>query len=272
MKWPWWVVLLLVAVVVLAGCEVGNPVPAPATAIESFTVTPNPVIPDGTLTLSWRAVNVGLFEGAPYCTLQRTLASSAPDAAVQVDCDDTITVTAPSEEMTMTYRLSALKRDGATYVTRDVTIRVFPTIGDILVADGRFDTLVEALNEAGLIGLFDDGNGGPFAFFAPTDAAFGEMLGDLGLTVAELFASPDLHDILAYHVVEDALSSTDVLAAIVAGGGTARLQSLLGLSVNVEVIGGDVVLDRTATITTVDLEAANGIIHAIDYVLLPPTP
>jgi uncharacterized surface protein with fasciclin (FAS1) repeats len=269
MNWPRWVVLLVVSLVVLAGCEVGNPVSPPATAIESFTISPNPATPGAGITLSWRAVHAGQVEGAPYCTLQRRLASSAPDAAVQVDCDDTITAVAPSQETTLTYRFSALKRDGATYVTRDVTTRVLPTIADILVADGRFDTLVAALYEAGLIGLFDDGNEGPFTFFAPTDAGFGEMLGDLGLTPAELLASPDLPDILAYHVVEGALSSADVLAAIGAGGGIARLQSLLGLLVDVEVIDGDLVLDRTATITTVDREAANGIIHVIDYVLLP---
>jgi surface protein len=96
------------------------------TAIGSFTVTPNPVAANGTLTLSWRAVNVGLSGGSPYCALQRNVQSGPAEDLEVVPCAGTLVRTAPSQATVMTYRLSALRRDGATYVTRDVTVTVEP--------------------------------------------------------------------------------------------------------------------------------------------------
>jgi surface protein len=121
--WRWLVIATALALALFACSGGGGGVPV-VTTIESFTVTPNPVAPGGTITLNWRTANVGLYEGSPYCTLQRTVQSSPADDAQQVDCSDTITATAPSEATTMTYRLSALKREGVNYVTRDITVTV----------------------------------------------------------------------------------------------------------------------------------------------------
>jgi len=154
----------------------------------------------------------------------------------------------------------------------DFVLLPTPTIAEIAVEDGRFETLVAALTQADLVGLFDDRNGGPFTVFAPTDAAFTEALGDLGLTPGELLASPDLGDILSYHVVDGALASADVLAAITAGSGTALVETLLGEDIAVTLDGDDVVINGDVIITAFDIQAANGVIHVIDYVLLPPTP
>jgi transforming growth factor-beta-induced protein len=154
----------------------------------------------------------------------------------------------------------------------DFVLLPTPTIAEIAVEDGRFETLVAALGQAGLVDLFDDRNGGPFTVFAPTDAAFTQFLSDESLTPGDLLASADLGDILSYHVVNGALSSADVLAAITAGGGTALVETLLGEDISVTLDGTDVEINGVATVTGFDIQAANGVIHVIDYVLLPPSP
>ena len=74
------------------------------------------------------------------------------------------------------------------------------TITDVAATNGSFNTLVAALQTAGLDTVLADASG-KFTVFAPTDAAFTALLNDLGITPAELLASPDLTDILLYHVI-----------------------------------------------------------------------
>jgi uncharacterized surface protein with fasciclin (FAS1) repeats len=72
-------------------------------------------------------------------------------------------------------------------------------------------------------------------------------------------------------VVAGKLMAADVLAAVEAGGGTAMVETLNGASITVTVVDGNVVIDGTATVTAVDLEAGNGVVHVIDAVILPPS-
>lgn len=149
----------------------------------------------------------------------------------------------------------------------DFVLLPTPTIAEIAAGNGNFDTLVAALTAAGLVDLFDDRNQGPFTVFAPTDAAFAQLLGDLGVTAGELLARPDLADILAYHVVPGAFFAADVIAAAPFDAPTL----LPGATIAIEVDGG-VVLNDSVNVTATDIAAANGVIHVIDYVLLPPSP
>ena len=64
--------------------------------------------------------------------------------------------------------------------------------------------------------------------------------------------------------------ATDVLAAVEAGGGTAEVETVNGTPLSLEVVDGNVVINGTATVTTTDLEAGNGVVHVIDAVLTPP--
>jgi len=150
----------------------------------------------------------------------------------------------------------------------DFVLLPTPTIAEIAVEDGRFETLVAALGQADLVDLFDDRNGGPFTVFAPTDAAFTEALADLNLTPGQLLASPDLGDILAYHVVPGTFLAADVIAAAPFDAPTL----LAGSTIGVEVVDGGVVLNGSINVIITDIVAANGVVHVIDYVLLPPTP
>ena len=134
------------------------------------------------------------------------------------------------------------------------------TIVDLAVASGQFNTLVAAVQAAGLVETLS--GEGPYTVFAPTDAAFEQALADLGLTAEELLASEDLADILTYHVVPGKVMASDVVnldsATTVQGG---NLTIATDDSGNVTVNGAKVV--------QTDIEGSNGVIHVIDAVLLP---
>lgn len=127
---------------------------------------------------------------------------------------------------------------------------------DIAQSDGRFGTLVRALQAAELV---DTLNGdGPFTVFAPTDDAF-EQLDDEVLNTL-LNDKDKLTRVLTYHVAQGRYTATDL-------EGLSRLTTLTGddLQVSSET---DLRVDE-ATIVQPDIEADNGIIQVIDQVILP---
>jgi uncharacterized surface protein with fasciclin (FAS1) repeats len=130
-------------------------------------------------------------------------------------------------------------------------------IVDIAVADGRFTTLVTALEAADLVDTLK--GEGPFTVFAPTDEAFAALPeGALDGLLADI---PALTDVLLYHVV-----SGEVLAADVVNLSSA--DTVLGQPVSITVDSGNVMIDDAQVIIT-DIQASNGVIHVIDAVLLP---
>lgn len=134
------------------------------------------------------------------------------------------------------------------------------TIVDIAVADGRFTTLVAAVQAADLVDTLS--SDGPFTVFAPTDAAFAKLPAG---TLDDLLKPENkqmLTDILLYHVV-----SGNVLAADVAN--LTEAQTVLGKNVAVKVDGGKVFINDAEVILT-NIQASNGVIHVIDTVILPP--
>jgi uncharacterized surface protein with fasciclin (FAS1) repeats len=132
------------------------------------------------------------------------------------------------------------------------------TIVDIAVADGRFTTLVAALQAADLV---DTLNGeGPFTVFAPTDDAFAAL--PEGTVDALLADIPTLTNILLYHVVPGKVLAADVV-------NLPSADTVLGEAVKITVDGGTVKVNDAQVIIT-DIEASNGVIHVIDAVLLPP--
>jgi uncharacterized surface protein with fasciclin (FAS1) repeats len=147
------------------------------------------------------------------------------------------------------------------------TVLVPQDIVETAIANGSFTVLVEAVVAAGLDDDLSAPNG-PYTVFAPTDDAFTALLADLGITKAELLANPDLGSILAYHVLGDAYDST----AVVSWDGATTPATLQGATIDVDVNGAVVLNESTdnAEIIIVDVKTSNGIIHAIDAVLIPP--
>ncbi|MGL4611657.1 MAG: fasciclin domain-containing protein [Trueperaceae bacterium] len=139
------------------------------------------------------------------------------------------------------------------------------TIVDVALANPDFSILVEALTAANLVDALKAE--GPFTVFAPTNAAFEATLTALEITKEELLAREDLADILTYHVVSGKILSTDVTEpGTVATLHTGELSYSLDDMGMVVLTGGQ---DTTAMVTQADIAADNGVIHAIDSVLLP---
>jgi len=139
------------------------------------------------------------------------------------------------------------------------------TIVDIAVEDGRFTTLVAAVQAAGLAETLS--GEGPFTVFAPTDDAFAALpAGTLdSLLLPE--NKQQLTDILLYHVVAGKVMAADVVGL----DGKSAETALAGKSIDIKVDMGNVYLNETVMVVITDIEASNGVIHVIDAVLLPPS-
>ena len=131
------------------------------------------------------------------------------------------------------------------------------TIVDIAVADGRFTTLVTALQAAELDSVLSGDD--EYTVFAPTDDAFANLPeGTLDGLLADI---PALKNVLLYHVTSGSVMAADVVTLDSA-------PTLQGQEVDVSVMGSSVMVDEANVIIT-DIVASNGVIHVIDAVILP---
>ncbi|MBU2649393.1 MAG: fasciclin domain-containing protein, partial [Bacteroidetes bacterium] len=136
-----------------------------------------------------------------------------------------------------------------------------PTVVDLAISNTTFSILVEAVVKAGLVDALNAP--GPFTVFAPTNDAFQALFSVLGVSgIADLTAE-QLTPILLYHVANGNVRSDMVSTGVI--------PSLNGANINVEVGSMGVVLNGSAKVIAVDVQGANGVIHVIDQVILPPT-
>lgn len=149
-----------------------------------------------------------------------------------------------------------------------------PAPGDTPIAgiavNAGFNELVGALVyvdqelNAGLVDLFANGKD-QYTVFAPTDAAFKNLY--IALNVDEITDLPAtlVLDVLKYHVVEGRRAANSVVPKT----GSREITTLLGAKFYVNNSGMITAIGNTATITTANISASNGIIHVVDTVLLP---
>lgn len=139
----------------------------------------------------------------------------------------------------------------------DRECQVDGTIVDALVNNGNFTTLVAAVKAAGLVeALSADGDK---TVFAPTDQAFANL--PEGTVEALLADVPTLSKILTYHVVDGAVDAETVV-------GLKEATTLNGQNVAVDVREDGVYINDSKLVLT-DIMTSNGIVHAIDAVLMP---
>ncbi len=169
------------------------------------------------------------------------------------------------------------------------------TIAAYISQDQNLTRLTEAISVAGLYDTLN--SGGPYTVFAPSDDAF-DALGNE--TVNQLLNETDsLTMVLQYHVVEGEYTSANLTSMaenqtenqtgnqtenqteggildIFSGllgmgnetGNMTTLTTLAGEDLNVTVSDGEVMIEN-ATVTMVDINTTNGVIHIIDQVLVP---
>ena len=133
------------------------------------------------------------------------------------------------------------------------------TVASLVASGSQFSTLQGLLSDIGLVATL--AGDGPFTLFAPTNEAFQALGPD---AIAALGRDTELLTIvLSHHVTAGAVASADL------SGGTVEM--LDESSITVEVDDGVTLISgtSTATVTEADLIADNGVIHAIDHVLVP---
>jgi transforming growth factor-beta-induced protein len=132
-------------------------------------------------------------------------------------------------------------------------------IVDTAVAAGNFKTLVAAVQAAGLVDALK--GPGPLTVFAPTDAAFAKLPPGL----IDYLLKPEnkelLKSVLLYHVVDGNVSSAQAKKLTSA-------KTLQGGNVHISFNGVDLFING-ARVVAADVKASNGVIHAIDTVLVP---
>lgn len=131
-------------------------------------------------------------------------------------------------------------------------------IVDTAVGAGQFETLVAAVQAAGLVETLK--GDGPFTVFAPTDAAFAALPEGTVETLLKPENKDQLIAVLTYHVVPGKVMSTDLVDDM-------KAATVQGSEVTIDLDNG--VMVDAATVISADIEAENGVIHVIDQVILP---
>ena len=126
------------------------------------------------------------------------------------------------------------------------------------VSNGSFNTLVAAVKAADLADALT--SEGPFTVFAPTDDAFGKLPDGIVNALIKPENKEDLTSILTYHVLVGKIMSTDLSDGM-------KAKTLNGNEVTVHLKEGKVFIND-AEVVLADVETDNGIIHAVNKVIM----
>ncbi len=203
-----------------------------------------------------------------YHVLTTTIPASAVTNGAIVDpifTSNSIKMTVTSD--TMIYANHALvsgadqNADNGVVHSIDDVLLSDETVVDVAIDNG-FSTLVTAVVTAELVPTLIN----PFAeftVFAPSNAAFTDLADNLNTDINGLLDLSNLADILTYHVL-----GSEVDAASITNGQVASAVSTTNTLKLTKTAGGDVYVNQ-AMVTLADVSADNGIVHALDAVVLP---
>jgi uncharacterized surface protein with fasciclin (FAS1) repeats len=148
---------------------------------------------------------------------------------------------------------------GAVALALSMSVAKAADIVDTASAAGSFKTLVTAVKAAGLVDTLK--GKGPFTVFAPTDEAFAKLPNGTLDNLLKPENKKQLVAILTYHVVPGKVMSKDLT------GQKTIAKSVEGSEIAVDATNG-VKVDN-AKVVKADIQASNGVIHAIDAVIMP---
>jgi len=141
------------------------------------------------------------------------------------------------------------------------------TIVGVAAGDKRFSTLVALVKQAGLVKTLN--SKGPFTVFAPTNAAFAALKKNAPDTYNAVVGNKKLlTKVLTYHVLA---GQVDSAAAIAAAKKKASVKTVEGEKIKLSLKNGKLYLRGSSRVIIADVAASNGVIHAIDSVIVPPS-
>ena len=146
-----------------------------------------------------------------------------------------------------------------------------PNIVDVASGNADFSTLVAAVKAAGLVETLS--GDGPFTVFAPTNAAFDKLPAGTVNGLLKPESLDKLKSVLTYHVVAGKFDAAAVIDAINKNNGKYTVTTVQGGTIDLSLKGDKVMLTDanggTAEVVMADVPASNGVIHAIDTVVMP---
>ncbi len=190
--------------------------------------------------------------------------ASEENLSMYIDTSDGVMINGVAEVIT-----ADVEVDNGVIHAVDAVIGL-PDITTFALADPTFETLVSALTREESFSFVETlmmtSDPAPFTVFAPTNDAFGALLTELNAESLEDIPTDILENTLSYHVHAGA----NVRSANLSN--EMEVEMLNGEMITVN-LGDAVTLtdvnDRTATVVAANVQANNGVIHAIDTVLLP---
>ncbi len=145
------------------------------------------------------------------------------------------------------------------------------TIASIAMGNENFSTLVTALKSADLAQTFMEE--GEYTVFAPTNDAFAKVPAATMTSLLKPENKASLQNLLKYHVVSGEWKAADVIKAINDNNNKYTVTTLQGENLVLSLKGDKVMVKDakggTATVVMADVDASNGVIHAIDKVVMP---
>jgi uncharacterized surface protein with fasciclin (FAS1) repeats len=145
------------------------------------------------------------------------------------------------------------------------------TIVGVAAGNKDFSTLVAAVKAAGLVETLN--SEGPFTVFAPTNAAFDKLPKGTVQGLLKPEGKDQLIAVLTYHVVAGEFNAAAVVDAIKKNKGKFVIKTVQGGTLTASLKEKNVILTdgagNTSTVVIADVKASNGIIHAIDSVVMP---
>jgi uncharacterized surface protein with fasciclin (FAS1) repeats len=146
-----------------------------------------------------------------------------------------------------------------------------PNIVEVASGNDDFSTLVAAVVAAGLAETLS--GEGPFTVFAPTNDAFAKLPEGTVETLLKPESKDALTGILTYHVVSGKYEASAVIDAITNNNGEFTVPTVQGGEITLSLTDGKVMLKDAnggmSTVIIADVAASNGVIHAIDTVVMP---
>ncbi len=186
----------------------------------------------------------------------------ATGSALKLYLENTATLLINNSVAVTTADLSA--SNGVVHIVSKVI--ALPKVVDHLQNDLTFSAFILALTRADLsIDYFATlTEPGPFTVFAPSNAAFAELLIELGLNNLNDISADLLNSILQYHIVPNSNLAAEQLED------TLEVTTLGGKKISIN--AGNKLTDQQGhqgNLITLDIQASNGVVHSVDRVLRP---
>lgn len=145
------------------------------------------------------------------------------------------------------------------------------TITKLTFGDKGFSTLATAIDGTDFKDILN--NEGPYTIFAPVNFAFEKLSESTVNKMLQPENIEELTSILNYHIIPSAISEEDIKIAIGEFGGSVKLKTLGGKKLTATLKDNRIFLidemGNGGKLITTDIEAANGILHTIDVVMMP---